>query len=214
MELIKKLNKIQQELSVPKNQKNSFGNYMFRSAEDILEAVKPLLGECILTMSDKVANIGNHNYIQATAALLLGEEKLFVEAFAREAETQKGMSDSQSTGATSSYARKYALNGLFAIDDTKDADTMNNAKPASKPASGFAQNSVNKLNNYKKDNDDLPWVTDKLFEEAIEKSVKVGVFKIGIKPTKVMEVLRMRYKVAQKYEAMVNDTINKYATAS
>ena len=125
-----KLLKIQQELKAPKNQVNTFGKYKYRSCEDILEAVKPLLAknECALTISDEIINVGNHNYVKATA-VLSDEKGIFacVSASAREALEQKGMSDSQLTGATSSYARKYALNGLFAIDDTKDADTDEHA---------------------------------------------------------------------------------------
>lgn len=123
-----KLVKIQAKLKAPKGQKNSFGNYNYRSCEDILEAVKPLLAEhgLSLVLSDEVVNIGTHNYVKATATLQDSEMTMSVHAYAREAEVTKGMSDSQITGASSSYARKYALNGLFAIDDTKDADTMDN----------------------------------------------------------------------------------------
>ena len=122
------LKEIQQELKAPKNQLNKFGNYNYRSLEDILEAVKPILGklDCSLIISDEVVNIGDRYYIKATAKLY-AKDKLIAEntAFAREAEIKKGMDESQITGATSSYARKYCLNGLFAIDDTKDADATN-----------------------------------------------------------------------------------------
>lgn len=116
--------KIQQKLKAPKNQKNSFGGYNYRSAEDILEAVKPLLAEvgAVLTVSDELVFVGNRYYIKATARYIC-EETIEVSAYAREPETKKGMDDSQITGTASSYARKYALNGLFLIDDTKDADT-------------------------------------------------------------------------------------------
>lgn len=129
-----KLLKIQSELKAPKNQRNSFGNYNYRSCEDILEAVKPLLKEnnLTLTISDEVVNIGAHNYVKTTAMLGDGTDIIEVSAFAREPESQKGMSDAQLTGASSSYARKYALNGLFAIDDTKDADSQDNRTPAPK----------------------------------------------------------------------------------
>jgi len=119
------LNKIQKELKAPKNQFNSFGKYNYRNCEDILEAVKPLLGDAILTISDEVVNIGNHNYVKATATIKNGDEIESTTAYAREALEQKGMNDSQLTGSTSSYARKYALNGLFCIDDTKDSDSTN-----------------------------------------------------------------------------------------
>lgn len=120
------LSRIQKELKAPKGQYNSFGKYKYRSCEDILEAVKPLLGNCCLTISDDIVLIGDRFYIKATARLALSNED-FVEnsAFAREALDKKGMDESQVTGTSSSYARKYALNGLFAIDDTKDADATN-----------------------------------------------------------------------------------------
>lgn len=121
---------IQQTLKVSKSQKNTFGNYNYRSCEDILEAVKPLLNGLTLVIEDEVINIGARYYVKATASLNNGTEMIDAAAYAREAEDKKGMDDAQITGAASSYARKYALNGLFAIDDTKDADTMDNtAKP-------------------------------------------------------------------------------------
>lgn len=119
------LNKIQQELKAPKSQYNTFGKYNYRNCEDILEAVKPLLGTATLIITDEVVNIGNHNYVKATVTLKTDTEQEVATAYAREAVEQKGMNDSQITGSTSSYARKYALNGLFLIDDTKDSDTTN-----------------------------------------------------------------------------------------
>lgn len=122
-----KLMNIQSELKAPKGQYNSFGKYKYRSCEDILEAIKPLLKEnaCVLTISDSVEMVGDRFYIKATATLRDTEstDEISVTAYAREAEDKKGQDSSQVTGATSSYARKYALNGLFCIDDTKDADT-------------------------------------------------------------------------------------------
>lgn len=132
--LQQKLVDIQQKLEVPKGQLNSFGGYKYRSCEDILEAVKPLLGDLSLIIGDEIQNIGDRYYVKATAYLSDGTNVINVQALAREPESKKGMDESQITGATSSYARKYALNGLFAIDDTKDADTMDNTKVASKPA--------------------------------------------------------------------------------
>lgn len=119
---------IQTELNAPKNQYNSFGKYKYRSCEDILAAVKPLLEEtnCTLTLNDDVIALSDRIYIKATACLTNTEgEQVQTTAFAREATTKTGMDVSQVTGAASSYARKYALNGLFAIDDTKDADQLN-----------------------------------------------------------------------------------------
>ena len=129
--ITQKLATIQQKLKAPKGQYNSFGNYAYRNAEDILEAVKPLCAETgtVVLLSDEIMNIGNRFYVKATAALIDVETQtqLSVSAYAREEEEKKGMDGSQVTGASSSYARKYALNGLFAIDDTKDSDTTNNA---------------------------------------------------------------------------------------
>lgn len=123
-----KLLEIQQAIKAPKDQRNDFGNYKYRSCEDIVEAVKPLLGEqkAVLTISDEIKMIGERYYIFATAAIVDAEtgERVEVTAQAREADSKKGMDPSQVTGATSSYARKYALNGLLAIDDTKDADAQ------------------------------------------------------------------------------------------
>jgi len=128
--MIAKLSKIQQALKAPKNQFNDFGKYKYRSCEDILEAVKPLLGDLVLTLSDEVVEVGGRVYVKATALLTTGDgNEIEVQAFAREPEDRKGMDSSQITGTASSYARKYALNGLFLIDDTKDADTMDNRKP-------------------------------------------------------------------------------------
>lgn len=122
-----KLNRIQTTLSAPKNQHNSFGGYNYRSCEDILEALKPLLKETKTTinLSDDVRIVGDRIYVHAIATLTDMEDGSFVTAtaLARESLAKKGMDDSQITGTASSYARKYALNGLFAIDDNKDADT-------------------------------------------------------------------------------------------
>lgn len=122
---MKELIEIQKELKAPKGNYNSFGKYRYRSAEDILESVKPLCHKngCLLTLSDNVELIGERFYIKATAKITNGTESVEVTAYAREEETKKGMDGSQITGTASSYARKYALNGLFCIDDTKDADT-------------------------------------------------------------------------------------------
>lgn len=132
MSLKEKLLTIQAELKAPKGQYNSYGGYKYRSCEDILEAVKPLLkaNKCVLTISDEIANIGVRYYIRAAATITdaEGDESYTNVAYAREEETKKGMDGSQITGTASSYARKYALNGLFCIDDTKDADTDEHAK--------------------------------------------------------------------------------------
>ena len=130
MNVWEKLSKVQTELKAPKNQFNGFGKYKYRNCEDILEAVKPLLAKNKLTMliSDEIEHIGERFYVKATATLIDVEtsEIIIVSKNAREEETKKGMDASQLTGSTSSYAAKYALNGLFLIDDTKDADATNN----------------------------------------------------------------------------------------
>jgi len=119
------LNDIQRNLKAPKNQRNNFGNYNYRSCEDILSAVKPLLSGATLTISDEMVEVGGRVYVKAIASLIEGDKVISTTAYAREADVVKGMSPSQVTGAASSYARKYALNGLFAIDDTKDSDATN-----------------------------------------------------------------------------------------
>ena len=124
-EFFEKLAKVQGELKAPKGQKNSFGGYKYRSCEDILEAVKPLCVNAglLLTITDNIMLVGDRYYIQATVSVSDSDEEKTVTAYAREAQNKKGMDESQVTGAASSYARKYALNGMFLIDDTKDADT-------------------------------------------------------------------------------------------
>jgi len=134
-----KLLKIQQELKAPKGQRNDFGKYNYRSCEDILEALKPLLAKykVCLFISDDLLEVGGRNYVKATVTISDIEDgsQIVNTAFAREEETKKGMDGSQITGASSSYARKYALNGMFAIDDTKDSDFTNKGETkAEKPS--------------------------------------------------------------------------------
>lgn len=145
--LKQKLMKIQTELKAPKNLYNSFGKYHYRNAEGIQEALKPMETKygVVVTLTDKIEEIGGRVYVKATATILDAESDaaIFVEAYAREALDKKGLDDSQITGSTSSYARKYALNGLFLLDDTKDVDTEeyqsaskqtgNKAAPKSEP---------------------------------------------------------------------------------
>lgn len=140
-----KLAAIQTALKAPKSQKNKSIGYRYRSCEDILEAVKPLLAEhgAVIQLSDALELVGQRYYIKATASLIDTDtgESTGVTAWAREAESRKGMDDSQITGSSSSYARKYALNGLLAIDDTCDADTMDNrvtGQAANKPSDGLS----------------------------------------------------------------------------
>ena len=135
---------IQSELKAPKGQTNKFGGYSYRSAEDILEAVKPLLNkyDCFLTVSDEIVEVGARVYVKATATVHESHSDpiAVTTAFAREAEVKKGMDEAQITGSASSYARKYALNGLFAIDDTKDPDATNkHGKDTPKPVNKSAE---------------------------------------------------------------------------
>ena len=143
---------IQQKLKSPKSQYNSFGKYHYRSCEDIVEALKPVLKEYggHLILSDEVVAVGDRVYVKATASILVnGIVVGMATGYAREAVDRKGMDDSQITGATSSYARKYALNGLLAIDDTKDADTDEHTTQKKKEPQDT-----------QKSDDDKPWYND------------------------------------------------------
>lgn len=128
---MKELITIQSTLKAPKSQFNAFGNYKYRKVEDILEAVKPIMSNlgCTLVMTDDIEMVGNRIYVKATATLKNSKGEIEITTgYAREEETKKGMDGSQITGASSSYARKYALNGLFAIDDNADSDTTNDGQ--------------------------------------------------------------------------------------
>lgn len=138
MGVYEKLLAVQSELKAPKGQFNNFGGYKYRSCEDIMEAVKPILAKnkAVILLDDEVVEIASRVYVKATAQFVDCEEGKGIEthAFAREDKEKKGMDGAQVTGATSSYARKYALNGLLAIDDTKDADATNTHGKDDKPA--------------------------------------------------------------------------------
>lgn len=129
-----KLAEIQQEIKAPKGQFNSFGKYKYRSCEDLVEAIKPVINPkgYSLILTDEVLEVGGRVYFKATATITNGTEAYSANGWAREDDNKKGMDASQLSGATSSYARKYALNGLFAIDDTKDSDTTNDGKEEKK----------------------------------------------------------------------------------
>ena len=126
-EIIKRLAEIQQKLNAPKGQRNAFGNYNYRSCEDILQAVKPLLRDSVILVSDEIKVFADRVYVEATAKFECDGKEISVKAFAREALTKKGMDEAQITGSASSYARKYALNGLLLIDDNKDPDSRDNS---------------------------------------------------------------------------------------
>ena len=132
-EFIKKVAEIQLKLKAPKSQFNKFGNYAYRNQEDILEALKPLLGDLVLSISDDIIEVGGRVYVKSTATITDGINELSNSSLAREAEEQKGMAEPMLTGSASSYARKYALNGLFLIDDTKDADATTTFGKEDKP---------------------------------------------------------------------------------
>lgn len=146
MTIYEKLAKIQTGLKAPKNRTNSFGGYTYRNCEDILEAVKPFLDElnCVLLLSDAITEVGGRIYVEAQATLVdvdaaENHEAISVTAYAREEETKKGMDSSQITGASSSYARKYALNGLLCLDDNKDSDATNTGTKEDKPVKAEAK---------------------------------------------------------------------------
>lgn len=124
----KELSRIQGEIKANKSQYNSFGKYNYRSVDDILEGYKKVKGETSIILSDTIEAIGDRVYVKATATIYIDGESLSNTAYAREPNQKKGMDEAQVTGATSSYARKYALGGLLALDDTKDADSMNNSQ--------------------------------------------------------------------------------------
>jgi len=150
------LAKIQRELKAPKGQTNNFGNYKYRSCEDILEALKPHLNGYTLVITDDIAVVGERFYIKATATISDGKESISATGIAREALAKKGMDDSQITGSTSSYARKYALNGLFCIDDNKDSDSTNTyGKDSAQTATSQSKPEYTKVDKPKDKADDI-----------------------------------------------------------
>jgi hypothetical protein len=164
--ILKLIANVQAELKAPKSQYNSFGRYNYRSAEDILEAVKPLLFKHGLTqtISDEVVETNTRHYIKSTVTVYLGDQSVSVSAFAREPEQKKGMDESQITGTASSYARKYALNGMWCIDDTKDADTDEFRQQTDKQNNGKANKKSEPV-----DDDRLPWDMDEDESEYLTK---------------------------------------------
>lgn len=186
--IYKKLMLVQSKLKAPKNQYNSFGKYSYRSCEDILEGLKPLLNEveAIVTLNDEVVNIGERFYIKSIATFIdiATGEKVEVNALAREDETKKGMDLAQVTGSVSSYARKYALNGLFAIDDTKDSDSTNKHDKD--------KGNVTNLNTENK------WTNPKLTDAQVKRLYAIA-YKKGIAADKVKE------QVLKKFNKEVKD---------
>lgn len=185
---------IQQGLKAPKGQYNSFGKYHYRSCEDILEAVKDVLGDqsCILNISDELVLIGDRYYVKATATITNSEGKsVSTTAFARESESKAGMDSSQITGSASSYARKYALNGLFCIDDTKDADTMDNTNGQSTPAP---------VSEKKEDN--RPWMTEKNLRDILAR-IEGG-------DIAVVDLANDHYRMKKEYREQIVQAVKKH----
>lgn len=204
MNIYEKLSAIQAELKAPKSQFNSFGNYHYRKAEDILEAVKPIAKAhgCAVLCSDDLLLVGNRYYIKATATIVDTTEgtQVSTTAFAREEETKKGMDGSQVTGASSSYARKYALNGLFCIDDTQDSDTTNvgdqntPAKPA-KPSKPAAPKPAPKL-------------TQQTLHESWIKSLATGA--VNAQGITAEQAYREKFRPSEEEWALILDEVYHY----
>lgn len=193
METIHKdLQKIQSELKTPKSQYNSFGKYKYRSCEDILEAIKPIIGKMwySITITDDVVLIWERYYVKATAKLSNWKDNIKVSALAREEETKKGMDWSQITGSSSSYARKYALNWLFAIDDTKDSDTTNDWKEEPKTAT-------------KEEPKKKPWFVDKNLDKfkqsLMEWKIEADTYEEAIK------IIKKNYTIDKAMDNKVKD---------
>ena len=198
MNIYEKLSNIQQKLKTPKGQKNTFGGYSYRSAEDILENVKPICNEfrTTLILTDSILPVNGLSdtrfYVEAKATLFDWDSDATVEvtALARESAQKKGMDDSQITGTASSYARKYAMNGLFNIDDTKDADTDEYHK----------QNTASRA----RKKDTAQTATDPLIEE--KKALDARCSRLKQSPTKILE--RAGYKAGMKFDAELVDRCN------
>ena len=169
--LIQKLLSVQEKLKAPKSQNNNFGKYKYRSCEDILEAVKPLNVEAglLLTISDEIELVDGRHYVKATCRVTDGTDEIVVTASAREAGNKKGMDDAQVTGATSSYARKYALNGLYLIDDTKDADTDEYARQQKR---GSQKQQKSKQNDQQNEFQENRKVTNDIMKKIAEETGK------------------------------------------
>ena len=197
---MKVLNTIQSLLKAPKEQYNKFGNYKYRNCEDILEAVKPLLfsQSCTLTISDEIVMIGTRYYVRATATIKNANgETETTTAYAREDESKKGMDASQITGSTSSYARKYALNGLFCIDDTKDSDSLNNECQSNNQ---LEKDNRKLLPKDKFNNEDLmKWIYKEL-EKAKSENKRLSL----------SNLIEKYYKVTQNDITVISDNFYQY----
>ena len=213
--MLEKLRFIQENLKAPKNQKNKFGGYNYRSCEDILEAVKPLLKEkeLVLQLTDELVQIGDRYYVKATARLIDNEEVIENVAYAREEENKKGMDGSQITGASSSYARKYALNGLFLIDDVKDSDTTNVGNLDEEPTEENAKEwefTFGKYNGKKMDeviNEDLQYVEWYIRNKANDYDKKCYELLTGVKLPTEEEQKKMLELVVKIKDLMIKKNI-------
>lgn len=204
MKLHEKLLAIQTKLKAPKGQYNKFGNFNYRSAEDILEAVKPLNAEqgLLLTITDEIKEVGGRIYVVATATVSDGTDELKVSAFAREPENKKGMDESQITGATSSYARKYALNGLYAIDDNKDADTDEHKQQQDNaPKKQQAQKQQQKQQAQQQQQEQ--GFTEQELHELVEKYVR-NIEALGVDRAKLIEFVCSKHSVGNLFDLKPN----------
>lgn len=204
MKLHEKLLAIQTKLKAPKGQYNKFGNFNYRSAEDILEAVKPLNAEqgVLLTITDEIKEIGGRVYVVATATVSDGTDTLQVSAFAREPENKKGMDESQITGATSSYARKYALNGLYAIDDNKDADTdEHKQQQENAPKKQQAQKQQQKQQAQQQQQE--KGFAEQELHELVEKYVR-NIEALGVDRAKLIEFVCNKHNVGNLFDLKPN----------
>ena len=201
MKLHEKLLAIQTKLKAPKGQYNSFGKYSYRSAEDILEAVKPLNAEqgVLLTITDEIKEIGGRVYVVATATVSDGTDTLQVSAFAREPENKKGMDESQITGATSSYARKYALNGLYAIDDNKDADTDEHKQQQD----NAPKKQQTQKQQQKQQQQQEKGFTEQELHELVEKYVR-NIEALGVDRAKLIEFVCNKHSVGNLFDLKPN----------
>ena len=196
MSIYAKLNTIQLNLIAPKNQYNSFGKYNYRSCEDILEGLKPCLQETktAVTVNDEIVQIGDRYYVKATATLFDCEtgESVSNTAYAREEESKKGMDASQVTGATSSYARKYALNGLFCIDDVKDADSRDNRQEEAKKQ--------------QKEEQEQKKIENSPISEVKAKALLARCESEGVKPEKILNLYKVKSfeELTEKKYANIN----------
>lgn len=221
MNIYKKLFEVQQNLKAPKNLYNKFGNYNYRSAESILEAVKPLLNEqkVILLINDEMIEVGGKNYIKATAKFIDIESGESIEnsALAREEEFKKGMDTSQITGSCSSYARKYALNGLFMIDDVKDSDTTNKhgkdevkTEPNQKVYAGEASKDANVKNIWTKaeaSETDNVIPLEKSADETITKNEMMFIYSRGFQAGYTQE--QVKNHIIKKFNKTIEQLTKK-----